>query len=358
MKKRKIGSIIILWIIVLGFGVIFLSTWLLISKNYDSLMLILNRQDTTVSDDLLLKDVFIPLTNEGGTTPFFSHDNQFLFYVSPSGTLEKVTLTKGDDAHFFSIELPAMRGLELHENNEQVLIMHQTVIYAQPEISILDIVKNEMLSLTTNAYGGSWTPDYSRITYLKKVDEQVELWEINPKGRNQTKLMSLDDIVLPKYVAWSNLGNHLFVQSVSGLYIYIISNDIPIQVNVLHTAKNASWSPDGWMIAYRISEGDLDSLWVSNFNGDDPKQVFQGVFSEVNWLPDGRLVFFTPGREGGAACWALDPHTGSQELLADSSVVVWKPVGSIAVSPNGAALAFEAQDRQIWLLRLDVLEGE
>jgi hypothetical protein len=357
MKTRKPGSLIILCLFVLGIGMMSLSIWWLISANHESIKLFLNPQDKTTADDLLINDVFIPLTDRGGSNPFFSFDHRFVFYVSPSGTLERASLTSGDEPQFSSIELPALRGFHPHENDVQVLIMHQTVIYAAPEISIVDMAKNKVTPLTTNAYGGTWTPDYSRITYLKNNDEQVELWEITAQGRNPTKLMSLDDIVLPKYVAWSNLGSHLFVQSVTGLNIYSYSSGFPTQVNVIPAAKNAIWSPDGWMIAYRMHEGDFDSLWVSNLDGGERRQVFQGGFSEVNWLPDGRLVFFTPGKEGGAACWALDPRTGSQELLADSSVVVWKPVGSIAVSPKGNALAFEAQDRQIWLLRLDGVDG-
>jgi len=93
-----------------------------------------------------------------------------------------------------------------------------------------------------------------------------------------------------------------------------------------------------------------DTLWVANLDGGEQRQVYEGVFSEVNWLPDGRLVFFTPAKGGGAACWALDPLSGTQELLADSSVVIYKPIDHIAVSPLGNALAFQAQDQQIWLL--------
>ena len=76
------------------------------------------------------------------------------------------------------------------------------------------------------------------------------------------------------------------------------------------------------------------------------------VFSQVKWHPDGHLVYFSPGIDGGAACWIVDPATGMREILVDSSIIVWKPVDDFSISPAGEMIAFLAQDRQIWVLIL------
>lgn len=61
----------------------------------------------------------------------------------------------------------------------------------------------------------------------------------------------------------------------------------------------AVWSPNGQQIAYLANWGPLPSLWVMNADGSDRRQVVdwprehRGLFQDLVWSPDGRVLFFT-----------------------------------------------------------------
>jgi proteasome lid subunit RPN8/RPN11 len=355
--KNKRTILVALFLIV-GMTITCISTLNILSSYSINISSILKNIKPASSSNKVTRLVFQPILDMGNSNPVFVPNGDLLVFISPNITLGILDLANSNTEPEYLFEVPLLSEIHFDDIGNKAILIYHSSIEGPPDISVADIHKKTNALLALSAWGGTWTPDFSRLTYIRVVDGKEELWKMDLNGKRQIKLTSLDHLHMPEYVRWSKLGNRLFVQTALGTSIFSVISDKAVEVNEIPYAKDASWSPDGWLIVYRLKEEGFDSLWVSNLDGEDVQMVFQGVFSEVNWLPDGRLVFFTPGKEGGAACWALDPRTGSQELLADSSVVVWKPVGSIAVSPKGDALAFEAQDRQIWLLKLDVIGGQ
>jgi hypothetical protein len=307
-----------------------------------------DREDEDVSKP---SEFFQQLTSEGGSNPKFSFDGSELFYFTANDQLAKININNGTKVDGL-MPLPLLPIITWDEMNEVALMEWQVSPEGGKAIGYFDTSDFEVKQLMDDAWGLTWTTN-DEIVFLMTENDRVGIWRMNMRGSQQVLLGEFPEMEAPRYLAWSKLEHRMIAQSALKTSIYTVQNDVAIHVNDIPWAEGARWSPSGWMLAFRINEGDVDSLWVSNLDGKDNQKLFEGVFSEVNWLPDDRLVFFTPGKEGGAACWAIDPHTGQLELLADSSVVVLKPVGSITVSPQGDALAFEAQDRQIWLLRLE-----
>jgi hypothetical protein len=293
--------------------------------------------------------VFKALTMEGGRIPFFIDDSNELYFQDYQDHLVRVTLDEKGPVLSQLNSLPSVSTINWAPESAWGLMDWQNSSEVAATLGKIHKETFKVVTLREGAWGGSWTPD-NKITFLQASDEVPGLWQMEDDGSKEKQLAVLTDLSVPSYTAWSKIGNRLLVQSAFGAAIFTPTNDSVIQIGFITFAKSSTWSPDGWMVAYRVLGEEHDTLWVANLDGGEQRQVYEGVFSQVNWLPDGRLVFFTPAKGGGAACWALDPLSGTQELLADSSIVIYKPVDHIAVSPKGDALAFQAQDQQIWLL--------
>jgi hypothetical protein len=336
-------------LIFLGVILIASAVWLILYNWPSNLPIIpgtIVRQTPTPVVDIPSAE-FQQLTTTGGYDPQFNYTGQFLYYYASTGLLGQIELGEEVLVRDELMSLPLLPSFVWNIHGRYALVESLKSPEGGRTLDILDASTLSLKRFMDDAWGGAWNPDGKHVTFLQKSG----LWQARTNGKNAIHLSELDDIGAPKYLSWSNLGNRLLLQTFLGASIYTIVDEQAIQVNWIPWVTDAIWSPDGWMIAYRQKRADFDTLWISNLDGKNPKQVLKGTFSEVNWLPDNRLVYFTPGKEGGAVCWAYDPNTGNHELLADSSVVVWKPVSSIAVSPKGDALAFKAQDHQIWLLK-------
>jgi hypothetical protein len=358
-NMRSIKRILPLMLIVIGIIVLLFAALIIKNSNNNLFALIFNKSISQNEFSIITasSNTVSRLTTQGGRSPYFLLSGE-LVYINPSNTLIKVTADHNFLQEEVMLTLPGTKEIVWNHNRTHGIATLMAIGEGSRQISVIDLSKGEHEILLDNAWGSSWNPDFTRITFIRFDNDQFGLWEMDINGRRVKQLVDLVDVDMPREISWSPSSNRIVIEGAFGTGVYSYQQDAATFLTWIPLAKNVIYSPDGWMFAYRLSEDEVDSLWVANPDGEDARMVYQGIFSEVNWLPDGRLVFFTQGKEGGAACWALGPRTGSQELLADSSVVVWKPVGSIAVSPNGDALAFEAQDRQIWLLRLDGLEGD
>jgi len=342
MKKNYTWLGIIL--ILIGILIIAFAAWKFIQSNALFSPRVTPTHDPEVA-------VFQPLTTQGGRVPFFIDDPKELYYQDNQNNLVKVTLDENGSVLSELQSLPSLPTFNWAAGNAWGLMEWQDSPEVGATLGKLQQKTYEIFTLRGDAWGGSWTPD-DKITFLQSSDEGVGLWQMESDGSKAKQLAALTDLSAPSYTAWSKVGNRLLVQSAFGAAIFTPADDSVIQIGFIEYAEGSVWSPDGWMLAFRTLGEEQDALWVANLDGTDQKKIFEGVFSAFNWLPDGRLVFFTAGKEGGAACWALDPRTGTKVLLADSSAVFYKPLGQIAVSPTGDALAFQAQDQQIWLLKL------
>lgn len=355
--KNKTPLLTVL-LIILGLSLLILALWQ--TREFTLLLLkISHKSDDLPSNSVDLEGIktFIPISGYGNTKPTFNRDGTSIIFCNPNGELEINNLINIDSPNVVHHSLLPVITIVRNDNDTLAIVEWQPNIMTQSSLDLYDFHKNSSTTIVENAWGVSWTPDYKNITYIHFEDNQEGLWLSNKEGSNPKLISYLKEISFPKYIAWSSLGTRFIVQGATGIQVFSFQEEKAIELSWIPWAKDSSWSPDGWSLAFRITGEEADTLWIANFDGEEQRQVFEGVFSEFNWLPDGRLVFFTPAKEGGAACWALDPLTGTKELLADSSTVIYKPIGNIAVSPKGDALAFVAQDQQIWLLSLPSKPG-
>jgi Tol biopolymer transport system component len=112
------------------------------------------------------------------------------------------------------------------------------------------------------------------------------------------------------------------------------------------------WSPDGKQIAFISDHQGEARIWLVDARGGTPRpfsadRPVQAVPGEIEWAPARSLLYQLPGNRNFH--W-LDPETGAESPLIEDDSVGW--VFFPRVSPDGArvAVAWNRQDRGIWVL--------
>jgi len=292
---------------------------------------------------------FKKLLDGGGYPLGFSGDGQGIYMISRAGELVSVDLNSGDREVNTQENIPEMFKL-IDACGGDFLIETFEAGKAHSDLMALNMPRARSVLVSDNSWGGAWSSGCDELAYIHADGGHPELWQQNTLTKRKQRLVDLSAVYAPLYVDWSGLGNRLLVQGVKGLAIYSVDNRNAIQINWIPDAKDSSWSPDGWHIIYRLRGGEEDSLWIANLDGNEEEVLWEGVFSNAEWTPDGDLLFFIPGKQSGAACWRLDPNTKAKELIADSETIFWKPIDTFAVSPEGNSIIFLAQDGNLWLL--------
>jgi len=346
MKKKVIWLPIIM--IFFGLLILFFTGWQVFRSFLSSDQISLTTESDKESNGENTA-IFSQLTTQGGIAPEFNEEGTAIFYKDMKDNLSKIQIDKMVSKTQELLELPLLSTIKWNLEAKSALIEWQLSPEGGTALGIIDTSNFRLNLLIENAWGSDWVSE-NELIYLSSENMKIGLWKMNKNGSNSKNITFLENIEAPQYVAWSPQGSRLVIQGAIGTKVYFYKDDIVIEGAWIDRAHEPSWSPDGWLLSFRKKGDETDTLWVANLDGGEQRQVYEGVFSQVNWLPDGRLVFFTPAKGGGAACWTLDPLSGTMELLADSSIVIYKPVDHIAVSPKGDALAFQAQDQQIWLL--------
>lgn len=350
--KNKSSAVPII-ILFAGLMIIIFAVWQVWVSKLDFSSIFTGKEDSVSTQESLPTDFFRVIADEKGEFLVFSQDGFDLVYMAPTGNLKRIDLHTLDYKVISPEPIYNVTDVNWNQDRGFFIIERIPNIMQHAMLETLHEPNGRVEAIDDESWGSAYNSDFSILSYLHIENDETGLWLASQDGRKPSFAADLTDMVAPDYVHWSPNGTRLLVQGAVGVKIFSYVYGVAIEGDRIDWAVEASWSPDGYLLSYRKKGTESDTLWVANLDGADQKQVFEGVFSEVNWLPDGRLVFFTPGKEGGAACWALDPRTGNKELLADSSIVIYKPIDHIAVSPKGDMLAFQAQDGNIWLLTLD-----
>lgn len=204
----------------------------------------------------------------------------------------------------------------------------------------------------TSLWGGSWNNKTGEVTYIATKDENTGIWETR-KNNKSILITNINDIVAPIFAKWSPQKENLLVQGAVISKIYSLESTNLPEVGTTPWANESEWSESGDFIAFRKISGDETSLWITESTGANPQELEKGT-SKAHWLKEDNLAFFTAGENGGALYWTVNPFTNEKTLLANASVIVWKPVDDFAISPNENSVVFRAQNGRIWLLELSL----
>jgi Tol biopolymer transport system component len=201
------------------------------------------------------------------------------------------------------------------------------------------------------ALGSTFAPGWLPAAQQTAVVDPA--WDTTrPRGQTRTidfrvdegTGMSVDVSPDGRTIVFDLLG-HLYTVPTTGGLALCITQDSGIASNF-----HPKFSPDGRSIAFVSDRSGQNSLWVSNADGTEPRQIFLDPdtrISEPAWSPDGQRIaavraFPTPGRgyhRLNTQIWEFSVSTGAaRALLSDRNVQYNAP----AYAADGASLYLHA----------------
>lgn len=198
------------------------------------------------------------------------------------------------------------------------------------------------LEIAVPMYRATWSPDCSRVAYLRLYNE---LWVANGDGSDARRLLGAN--TRAHSPAWSPDGTRIafaaadYSGGVAAKHIYVVNADGSGTRQLTSGEVNddsPSWSPDGKQMVFQRRDGigsdytnealaQDQHLIILNLGNGDEEALFEGGEAEFSpaWSPDGKRIAFT----GWATLWLADSDgTGKRVLTDDGSTwrgVTWSP---------------------------------
>jgi peptide/nickel transport system substrate-binding protein len=184
-------------------------------------------------------------------------------------------------------------------------------------------------------YSPGFSPDGSKVFFLRTTEEGWNLWLMDPNGSNQQRLLpdaqeTFGNSLSPDrrrflFLATQPPAPRLAMQPLvktGGADVYVADVD-GSNVRRLTTVRDTTegnllgpWSHDGTRIAYASNRDGNWEVWLMNADGSDQRQLTQTegeatVNSPTAWSPDDRMIAFGSSRDGkGDNPWIfLDVYT-------------------------------------------------
>lgn len=214
--------------------------------------------------------------------------------------------------------------------------------------------------IATTSYPLAFDLPGQRIVWF---DADARLIFSNRTGKPLGKPVELSGIVdalkypLDRMISLSPTGSKIVYRSEQSTVLHIVdllsetAHTITVDpVNKEEPAFGlAVWSPNGQRIAYLANWGPLPSLWVMNVDGSDRRQIVDwprerpGLFQDLVWSTDGRVLFFTHRPTGiwpsggGYQVYAVNRDGTELQTLGLDDLYG----GYLSMSSSGRYVAFE-----------------
>ena len=212
-----------------------------------------------------------------------------------------------------------------------------------------------------DSYDPEWSPDGSRIAFVKKsdFDNNAHSAQIHVIDADGTDLRRITDLPNVRYPVWSPQGARIaFSSYAAGWELHVVNPDGSDVTNLTNDPALSydppRWSPDGQRIAL-----DRDSdIWVVNADGTGLANLTPSPATwdrAPEWSPDGSRIAFVSSGVGGFQIRAVNPDGSGLAVLADAprdvSLGGWSPdSGHLTYSAGGDIHMVSADGSRITVL--------
>jgi Tol biopolymer transport system component len=261
----------------------------------------------------------------------FPNDSQIVFQSDRDGNVE---LYLGD------MQGKSQRRLTNTQSNNINAMAgpdNQSVIYQSDrngnwDIYIVDVASGEERQLTDSAWDDVnpfWSPDEDWITFQSNRTGSWNIYLLNVSTANEytvTEFVGVDAI----FPAWSPNGAQLsFLSNLNGAWDLFVANYDGSGIEQITTdggAGNATWSPEGYRIAYQVdNEDSLDVYTYDLVNGVEYQLTdFTGPDSAPTWDCGGGNVAYTSLLAGNPDIFSVPWQGGEISVITnDQSTDKW-----------------------------------
>lgn len=211
-------------------------------------------------------------------------------------------------------------------------------------LTVMNADGTALRRLAIHSHDPAWSPDGTRIAFVKHYAGDEEIWVMRPDGSGARRLARGDD------PAWSPDSRRIafsrYLGGVSQGEVFVMNSDGTGQhrlVSKNYESLHPTWSPDGRWIAFLGFR--TYGLYVVRSSGGDPSRLVGDVSTsdaaEPRWSPSGSKLLFERGRFAGPDSTYVVNATGGglRRIAVDTSYPDW--------SPDGRRIAFAKADREL-----------
>ena len=132
----------------------------------------------------------------------------------------------------------------------------------------------------------------------------------------------------------------------------IASGNVTQLTDRLGNLNGPEISPDGSLIAFKLSTARSNQIWLMNRNGSDPHPIPNAFGWDPTWSPDGNVILFASDMQGGIQLYRI--RLDGSELLKISDLPSirgrsdWSPDGQFIVTYSG-----EPWKRDVYIMNAD-----
>lgn len=228
------------------------------------------------------------------------------------------------------------------------------------DIWVMNADKTEATQLTddpANEIMPRWSPDGSKIVFLRRDGGQYKLWIMNADGTDEKPLGNTAGATYMD-IEWSPDGSKIaFLLAQGGSSeIYTIKPDGTGLTNITNDPgtreRRPRWSPDGSRIAYERIDGPNTEIYLMDPDGSNKLNITNTPQDDTypNWHPDGTKIVF---QDEPGGIYVINTDGTNRTLVTDH------PAGDIMpiLSPDGKSVLFRSYrdnpGRDIYTINLD-----
>jgi len=315
-----------------------------------------------VPHDYYFREMYLPQTTTGPTSPAWSPDGTALVY-SMHGSLWRQSLDSGT-----AVELTSGPGYDYQPDwspdGERIIFTRYNADAL--ELHLLDVDSGTVIPLTSDGAVNlepRWSPDGSRVAFVStsgtgRFHVFIGRFENNSEGStlSASPLVEERESEVDRYYyssfdhqlspSWSPDGSEILYVSnpevpygTGGIWRHRLDSEVaPALVRSEETSwrTRPDWSPDGKRFIYASYLGrQWHQLWTAAVDGKaEPFPLTYGEFdiASPRWSPDGQKIAYIANESGNTELRIQNVLGGRTVALEASERVYLRPMGKLVIA--------------------------